>query len=402
MFAVPFSVIIFSLASAWPITIGPYDTEEGRKPMIPAKTLAGTLTPFVHQKTLPDQITVPGISGSTPLKVTYTLDSGLQEMARQLLARHNPDYGVLVAIEPDSGRILSMVDSTRSGENHRNLSLINSFPAASISKIITAIAAINENKLTGSTVTPFNGKSTSLYKKNVFRHKNHKWTRKISFDEAFAKSVNTVFGRVGAVMVGGNTMLDYAYRLGFNGQFASDFTFDNGYIELDPDDQWQVAEMASGYTTRNTLSVLHGASIAATAVNNGNLVMPILIDSLTDPHGIPVYVQEKPVTAPVMSESAASQIRKMMQLTVQIGSARSSFRGLHKTSLKDVVIGGKTGSLTGHDPKGKYDWFVGFGQRGEHKIAFAVLCINKEKWYVKSSYLARKMMEYYFSPDDRT
>ncbi len=402
MFVVSFSVVIFSLASAWPVIIGPDDTEEGRKPTIPAQTLAGTLTPFVHQKTLPDQIIVPGISDSTPLKVTYTLDSGLQEMTRQLLDKYNPDYGALVAIEPDSGRILAMVDSTRSGKNQRNLSLVNSFPAASISKIITAIAAVNENKVTGSTVTPFNGKSTSLYKKNVFRHKNHKWTRKISFDEAFAKSVNTVFGRVGAVMVGGNTMLDYAYRLGFNGQFASDFTFDNGHIELDPDDQWQVAEMASGYTIRNTLSVLHGATLAATAVNNGNLVVPVLVDSLTDSHGIPVYVHEKPVITPVMSESAAGQIRKMMQSTVRIGSARSSFRGLHKTPLNDVAIGGKTGSLTGHDPKGKYDWFVGFGQRGDHKIAFAVLCINKEKWYVKSAFLARKMMEYYFSPDNRT
>ncbi len=400
MFAVSLSVIIFSLASAWPITIGPDDTDTGRKPDMPARTIAGPLTPFVREEIFPDQIIIPEISGSTPLKVTYTLDSGLQEKARRLLARHNPDYGVIVAIEPDSGRILAMIDSMRSGRNHQNLSLVNSFPAASVSKIITAIAAVNENKLTGSTMIPFNGKSTSLYKKNVFRHKNHKWTRKISFDEAFAKSVNTVFGRVGAVMVGGDTMLDYAYRLGFNGQFASDFTFDNGHIELDPDDQWQVAEMASGYTDRNTLSVLHGATLAATAVNNGNLVMPVLVDSLTDPHGIPVYVQEKPVTAPVMSESAASQIKKMMQSTVRVGSARRSFRRLHKTSLKDVVIGGKTGSLTGHDPKGKYDWFVGFGQRGEHKIAFAVLCINKEKWYVKSSFLARRIMEYYFSPDN--
>ena len=395
-------IAIFSLASIWPTIIGPDDTDAGRKTDIPARTIAGPLTPFVREKTLPEQIIIPGISGSTPLRATYTLDSGLQEQARKLLARYNPDYGVVVAIEPDSGRILAMIDSTRAGGNNQNLSLVNSFPAASVSKIITAIAAVNENKLTGSTLIPYNGKSTSLYKKNVLRHKNNKWTRTMSFDQAFATSVNTIFGRVGAVMVGGDTMLDYAYRLGFNRQFASDFTFDNGHIELDPDDQWQVAEMASGYTDRNTLSVLHGAALAATAVNNGNLVMPVIVDSLTDPHGIPVYVHEKPVFSPVMTESAADQIKKMMQSTVKAGSARRSFRKLHKSVLKDVAIGGKTGSLTGYQPKGKYDWFVGFGERGDHKIAFAVLCINKEKWYVKSSFLARRMMEYYFSPGNRT
>ncbi len=395
-------IAILTVTPVWPSAIGPGDTEAGRKPNLPARTIAETLTPFVHNETLPAQIIVPEISGSTPLMVTYTLDSGLQDQVRELLAKYNPDYGVVVAIEPDSGRILAMTDSTRAGGNHQNLSLVNSFPAASVSKIITAIAAVNENKLTGSTLIPYNGKTTSLYKKNVLRHKNNKWTRTISFDKAFATSVNTIFGRVGAVTVGGDTMLDYAYRLGFNSQFASDFTFDNGHIELDPDDQWQVAEMASGYTDRNTLSVLHGATLAATAVNNGNLVMPVLVDSLIDPHGIPVYVYEKPVLSPVMSESAADQIKNMMQSTVKAGSARNSFRKLHKSVLKDVAIGGKTGSLTGYKPKGKYDWFVGFAERGERRIAFAVLCINKEKWYVKSSFLARKMVEYYFSPDNRT
>ncbi len=391
---------ILFIAPVWPSAIGPGDTEAGRKPNLPTPIIAETLTPFVHSETLPDRITIPEISDSTLLKATYTLDSGLQDEVRRLLAKYNPDYGVVVAIEPDSGRILAMTDSTRTGENHQNLSLVNSFPAASISKIITAIAAVNENKLAGSTLVSYNGKSTSLYKKNVFRHKNNKWTRTISFDRAFANSVNTIFGRVGAVTVGGDTMLDYAYRLGFNGQFDSDFTFDNGHIELDPDDQWQVAEMASGYTDRNTLSVLHGAVIAATAVNNGNLVMPVIVDSLTDPHGIPVYVHEKPVFSPVMSEAAAAQLKKMMQSTVRVGSARRSFRKLNRSVLKDVAIGGKTGSLTGYKPKGKYDWFVGFGERGDHKIAFAVLCINKEKWYVKSSLLARQIMEYYFSPDN--
>ena len=394
-------ITILCVASIWPAIIGPQDTDTGRQPNMPVRAIAGVLTPFVHEEALPERIVIPEISGSTLLNVTYTLDSGLQDEVRKLLEKYNPDYGVVVAIEPESGRILAMTDSTRAGQNHRNLSLVNSFPAASVSKIITAIAAVNENQLTGSTMLPYNGKSTSLYKKNVLRHKNTKWTRTVSFDQAFAASVNTIFGRVGAVMVGGDTMLDYAYRLGFNGQFASDFTFGNGHIDLDPDDQWQVAEMASGYTNRNTLSVLHGATLAATAVNKGNLVVPVLVDSLTDPHGIPVYVREKPVFAPVMSESTAAQLKKMMQATVRTGSARRSFRRLHKSVLKDVTIGGKTGSLTGHQPSGKYDWFVGFAERGDHKIAFAVLCINKEKWYVKSSFLARRMMEYYFAADNR-
>ena len=135
-----------------------------------------------------------------------------------------------------------MADSTRDGHdgaNHGNLSLVNTFPAASISKIITAVAALNEHKANGSTVIPFNGKSTSLYKKELwFNHKKNKWTRNFTLDQAFANSVNTIFGRLGAIELGGETMLEYAYRLGFNGRFASDILFENGRIEIDPNDPW--------------------------------------------------------------------------------------------------------------------------------------------------------------------
>jgi len=90
----------------------------------------------------------------------------------------------------------------------------------------------------------------------------------------------------------------------------------------------------------------------------------------------------------------------MMQTTIKEGSARRAFRGSHKGVLADVIIGGKTGSLTGFKPRGRYDWFVGFGKRNHREIAFAVLCINKEKWYVKSTRLAREMLEFYFAPKE--
>ena len=32
----------------------------------------------------------------------------------------------------------------------------------------------------------------------------------------------------------------------------------------------------------------------------------------------------------------------------------------------------------------------------QQQIAYAVLCINIEKWYVKSSQFAREILEYYF------
>ncbi len=65
--------------------------------------------------------------------------------------------------------------------------------------------------------------------------------------------------------------------------------------------------------------------------------------------------------------------------------------------MSNVEVGGKTGTLNGTDPAGTYDWFVGYAHRNDRKLAFAALCINKEKWHVKSAYVARKAIEHYFS-----
>ncbi len=216
--------------------------------------------------------------------------------------------------------------------------------------------------------------------------------------------MNSAFGRLGAIHLGGETMLDYAHRLGFNGQFSSDFKFDNGRIKVDLNDSWEVVEMSTGYTRNNTLSPLHAAAIAATAVNGGKLIAPVLVSAVIGPYGIPVYQHNEPASSPVMTTSTSRQLGDMMQATVKQGSARKSFRRLKNSVLKDVKVGGKTGSLTGFSPKGKYDWFVGFAEGKNRKIAYAVLCINKEKWYVKAAQLARQMLEYYFekAPEEIT
>jgi membrane peptidoglycan carboxypeptidase len=102
-----------------------------------------------------------------------------------------------------------------------------------------------------------------------------------------------------------------------------------------------------------------------------------------------------------MDPHTASKLNSLMQATVAKGSARKSFRKFRRGELEHALVGGKTGSLTGFHPRGRYDWFVGFGQLGDRKIAYAALCINKEKWYVKSARLARELLEFYLPYTDQ-
>jgi hypothetical protein len=60
----------------------------------------------------------------------------------------------------------------------------------------------------------------------------------------------------------------------------------------------------------------------------------------------------------------------------------------------------KTGRISGGFPDGVRDWFTVFAKpkQGDDKgISICVMNINGSSWYVKSSYIAKKIIEYYYS-----
>ena len=331
-----------------------------------------------------------------PLQLVYTINEDLQRVLSDWLDRYNPDFAVAVAIDPDSGKILALTTHVSDGKPMGNLAMSSAFPAASVFKIVTAAAAMDLGKLNPKSVVPFNGKSTSLYKKNVFEHKNNKWTRKPTLDEAFAKSVNTVFGRIGLYTVGAAQLNNYADRFQFNTRISTDIPLDPSQTYIPTQDDWAVVEAASGYTNKVTLSPLHGAMLAATMINGGKLMRPYMVDRAYDKKDRLVYKGDPQKLSLAITPETAANMQKLMSKTVSMGTARRSFRDFFKGQYADVRVGGKTGTLSGGDLKGLNDWFVGYAYTDKRKLAFAVLNINLEKWKVKSHYLSRLMIEHYF------
>jgi len=357
--------------------------------------LRDALGTYIKAGELPPQL----IYQQQNIYINYTLDQDLQNWASERLKTYNPDYGVFVAIDPDTGKVLAMASSRRDEQQSADLALNATYPAASTFKVITAAAAIEEGIATPSTVFSYNGKSTSLYKNQVYKVKKNKWTRDVSLKMAFAKSVNPIFGRLGAEKLGDKKLMEYAERFGFNAQFVSDFEFDNGQISIEPGNSWEAAESASGYTRRNTLSPMHGAALAASIVNGGKLISPSIVESVTNAQNEVLYHSDQPVQISVLSEETAESMQELMHATIAKGTGRKSFRKFTNKKFPGVETGGKSGHLYGKTPKGTYDWFIGYGERSSRKIAYAMLCINKEKWYVKSSVFAREALEHYFRKD---
>lgn len=371
--------------------------------VISQQHLAESITRHALQNRFPPKLDFETDSGRLQTgTIRYTFDQQVhQEMAKVYL-QYQPDYACFVALDAETGAIINLTSFIKSDEQWDNLVLRSDYPAASVFKMVTAAAGLDLGKLSNRSVIPFNGKSTTLYKSQVLRHKNNKWTRRPTLKESFAKSINAVFGQIGIFKLGAKRLNEYANRFGFERELQSDFLLPPSQVDLDFDTKFEIAEAASGYTRDITLSPVHAAQMAAVVANDGKMVTPYMVQSVVDQDGNYLYQNQPAEQAPqVISASSAESMRELMRETTRIGSARGSFRGLNRYKVyNNMEIGGKTGSLTGFSPRGRHDWFVGYAEKDGRKVAYASLIINKEKWYVRSAYVARQFIYHYFKKQD--
>jgi cell division protein FtsI/penicillin-binding protein 2 len=254
--------------------------------------------------------------------VVVKQDSVLAKSIRTLLNRHRPPNAFILLMDAQSGDILAwgQREDDRISEKATFLQR-DSFPAASLAKIVTAAAAI-ENGSDPNTEFPRIGRNSTLYKRQIFPKEDYSGNT-ITLEEAFAKSNNPAMGIAG-ISLGKGKMEKTAEKLGF-----TNFNY--------PDSAYGLAESASGFTQRNSLSPLQ----AANAIRKLLFLQP------------PEEFQK----------STYKGMRTLFLKTAEDGTARKDIRkSVYSHNRDSLHIGGKTGTLDGDSPPGRYDWFAGFAQ----------------------------------------
>lgn len=358
------------------------------------------LTVPMNQMQLPNQLQMSLINDHQEnYDVTYTIDEDLQAYTDQTLRRYRPDYAAVFMMDANTGEVL-VYSSFQKSDEKMNLLRKATYPAASVFKIITATAAIDKYGLTPKHKIQFNGGNWSLYKSNVMKDKITRWTRTVTLREAFAKSMNTPFGKIGLNNVEPDDLQDYAERFMFNQQIPTDFPVDPGTASVPTEKSFELTEVASGYNRQNRMSPIQGAMIAATVVNGGQMIAPYIVSELRDGANKVVYKGQTIEIAQVMSEKSAAKVKELMAATIREGTSRKTFSHLVRDrKFQMLELGGKTGHLNGDDPKGQVDWFVGYASDGKKQIAIGAVIVNKKFWTVKSSYLSQTLIKKAFTDD---
>lgn len=374
--------------------------EEFIKQKLNARTqIALALKPHLDKLERPLEIDLE-LNGHTYKKarIQYTLDPELQKEAERLLRSYRPDYGAIFMFDAVTGEVLAYAGRFRDEEEAKfNLLSHSGYPAASLFKLITATAAIDKAGVSPDHKIHYNGGAYTLYKRNVLSTQVTRWTNVISLRDAFARSINTAFGRLSIENLEPSDLNDYAERFMFNQEIPSDFPIEKGSVTVPDSKGYELAEIASGYNRTNSISPAHAAMLAGTVINHGVMTVPYMVKHIYSAEGKLIYSGEPLEKGSVMNPESAEQVKALMERTVTSGTSRRSFKPLFRNSKVDILeVGGKTGHLAGSNPQGRTDWFIGYAANDDRKVAISALTVNKKFWTVKSAHLGQVMFQKHF------
>ena len=142
----------------------------------------------------------------------------------------------------------------------------------------------------------------------------------------------------------------------------------------------------------------------ALTLSDGTVRHPYWIERVMDEQG-----ELLPGRAPLdgeepraLSERDASRLRELMVETTVRGTARRAFRLRNgRPLLGSIKVAAKTGSLSGKNPPGHYDWFAALAPAEDPRVAIAVLTVRQRKWYQSSSQLGAQVLKQIFCPKGR-
>ncbi|MDZ7832361.1 MAG: penicillin-binding transpeptidase domain-containing protein [Desulfobacterales bacterium] len=334
-------------------------------------------------------------SGRGKYRMVTSVKPSLQQVITDHIDRKYAKYFGFVALDPESGEIQAMVSFDRTGENS-NVCTRPDFPAASLIKIVTAGAAIEEYGFRPTTPVSFNGRKYTLYKSQL-KTNEHRYTNHITFEDSFADSINPVFGKIGVHRLKKSGLEKYGRAFGFNQDINFDLPLAQSPLVV-KDEVFNWAEIACGFNRQTLISPLHAAVLVAGVANEGRLMAPTLIQTVREKNQ-PVYKSQPQVLNQAVSADTANRLKRLMHATITEGTARKAFSARRRDKvLSRLDIGGKTGSINNNPLHIKYDWFAGFAEDpdGGKKLAVAVFVAHKEYIGTRAASYAKLAFQEYF------
>jgi cell division protein FtsI/penicillin-binding protein 2 len=318
----------------------------------------------------------PALPG--PLRVEYTLDVALTRHVFRVLRKARVKLGNVILMEPTSGRVLAYASTD-----------VDRFPPTrnypAVVKIITAATALDRAPQTAKLPCRYRG---SPYRLTPSRIDPPKRGHTVSLRRALATSNNQCFAQLAVHAVGAESLMEAIGRFGW---LAIPGPAHAAGSASPGEDRYDVGRLGCGLSGCR-ITPLHAVQLAASLVH-GELVAPRWIERVVDAQGRELRLPPPAAPRRVLSRDITAELRSMLVDTTKNGTARRAFRNARgRPLLGTVQVAGKTGSLSGKDPDGRYEWFIGVAPADSPRVAIATVLVQGDLWWRNSSQVAAEVL----------
>jgi cell division protein FtsI/penicillin-binding protein 2 len=321
-------------------------------------------------------------------EAVLTLDARLQKKLERTLKDYDVPYAATVLLDPRTGRVLAMAEHSRAEPGATNLSLRAISPAASIFKIVTAAALLEQGYSPDEPVC-FHGGAHRLAPR-MLTDDARRDNACLPLSTAFGHSANVVFAKLADRGLTPEVLQATADRFLFNAAIPFPSPVQPSRAEI-PLDRFGLANTAAGFGEVR-LSALHAAMLGAVIANHGVLAPPWVVELVQGSEPPPPL----PEPMRIIDERVAEALGAMMRETVTRGTAQRVFARPPR-ELRGVQVAGKTGSLNEQRPFRDHSWFVGYAPAEDPQVVVASLVVNGPLWRVRAPWVAREALAAYFA-----
>lgn len=334
--------------------------------------------------------------------VVTTLNASLQQSAYTAMGSFD---GAVVAIEPSTGKILSMIskpdfDPNDISANYNaiatdsdssvllNRSTQGLYPPGSTFKILTALEYLNEG---GHSEDEFlcNGSfSSDGYEIHCYGNTSH---GQENFLQSFGNSCNVVFSQVG-LSLNLKSFSSLAEQMLFNKTIPTKLSnVKQSTFSLKEGDSNSLIMQTSIGQGDTLVTPLHMAMIASSVCNDGVLMEPYIMDSIENDDGTIVKSYSSSSFGNILTSVQAEELQEYMRYVVTDGTGSKLQSDLYEAY-------GKTGSAEfNSDKNATHSWFVGYAKSGDKEIAVAIILEGAGSGSAYAVPVAKTMFDTYFS-----
>lgn len=321
--------------------------------------------------------------------VILTIDSPTQKTAEKVLSGQR---GAVVALDPKSGAVLALASSPGYDPSKieaewkalngdaKGAPLVDRattalYPPGSTFKVVTLTGYLANG--VGTPATEYEAPATMIIGGGKVTNFQQRGYGTASVAEATTKSINTVYGQMGAAL-GAPRMVAQANSFGFDQKMPFDLPVRPSRMDRPADmNTWETAWAACGQPVSSTAKPARGpvatpmqmALVASGIATGGKVMKPYLVRAVTDPAGNRLSYTQPSQWLTATDGRTAATVNTLMVDVVENGSGA-------RAQIDGIKVAGKTGTAEVSKSQEPHAWFIGFAPAENPTVAVAVVLEN--------------------------